>query len=112
MTSEVKIVFDLTQGAWADLHDKQKPKTQDDAWPLRDNVEWLGVDRTELFFGRLPGGVSKAAGSSPAVIIRANRPDGSTVLIETSLDVFVEAAMMMAALNDAEKQTDKILKRI
>jgi hypothetical protein len=111
MASEVKIVFDLTQGAWADLHDATKPLTENNEWPLRDNVEWLGVDQTELLFGRLPGNL-KGTGGSPAVIIRANRPDGSVVLLETSLEVFVEAAMMMAALNDAEKQTDKILKRI
>jgi len=111
MTSEVKLVFDLTQGAWSDLHDTAKPPVADDVWPLRDNVEWMGADKTELIFGRLPGKLA-ATGGSPSVIIRANREDGSTVLIETSLDVFVEAAMMMAALNDAEKKTDEILKRI
>jgi hypothetical protein len=110
MPTEVKVVFDLTQGQWADLHDMEKPKNQYDVWPLHDRVEWLGADKTELLFGRLPGGI-KEAGASPAVIIRANRPDGSVVLIETSLGVFVKAAEMMKTLDDAEQQTNDALKR-
>lgn len=110
MSSEMKIIFDLTQGQWADLHDNSLPRGEDGTWPLRDDVEWLGVDTTELIIGRLPGGI-RETGGSPAVILRANRQDGSVVLIETSLGVFVKAAEMMLSLDDAEKQGNDLINK-
>jgi hypothetical protein len=110
MTSEVKLVFDLSQGAWADLHKTGMPENPGATeWPLRDNVEWMGVDTTELQIGRLPGGI-RETGGSPAVFFRANRRDGSVVLIETSLGVFLKAAEMLKELDVVEQQTTNVLK--
>lgn len=109
MTSKVKIVFDLSQGQWADLHDETLPQVEG-VWPLRDGVEWMGVDTTELSIGRLPGGI-RETGGSPAVIIRANRKDGTVILIETSLGVFVKAAEMMMSLDDMEHQATDAIKK-
>lgn len=111
MTSTVKIVFDLTHGQWADLHDETQPQRADGAYPLRDDVEWMGVDTTELSIGRLSGGI-REPGGTPAVIIRADREDGSVVLIETSLGVFIKAAEMMTALDTVEQQSNDVVNKI
>lgn len=103
MPATIQVVFDLTQGQWADLHDPTKTPTPDNPRPLRDDVEWLGCDKTTLAVGRLPGGFEA---QSAAVILRAQRPDGSVVLIETSLKVFVEAAKVMAGLDASEQQAN------
>jgi hypothetical protein len=110
MASTVKIIFDLTQGQWSDLHDETLPPLEDGTMALRDDVEWMGVLTTELSIGRWPGGI-REPGGSPAVIIRANRQDGSVVLIETSLGVFTQAAQMMMSLDEADKKTNDAIKK-
>lgn len=102
MTATIKVVFDLTQGQWADLHDNEAPRVEGQPIPLRKNVEWLGADKCELLVGRLPGGMRDSGNA--AVVIRANRPDGSVVLIETSCSVFVETAKVMHSLTEAENK--------
>lgn len=100
MPATIKVVFDLSEGQWADLHDPNPPVVDpanpDKPAPLREDVEYLGADTTELLVGRRPGGMTDAPTSS--VIIRANRQDGSVVLIETALSCFVEAARALNAI--------------
>jgi len=109
MACQVKVIFDVSQGQWRDLHDETKPLNQYGVWPMHDGVEWMGADMTALTFARLPGTI-KDTGGAAACIIRADRGDGTTVLIETSLSAFIEAARMLAALDDVEHTTTNILK--